>query len=476
MFLHFHYTIGGHEMKRNVSYVLLTLVMILVLAGCGSSGQFEGNTGGAGAEGSTEIEGKDLSAKELLKGLEYDPLTYVKLPKDFRKLELKVEGDYEYTDEKFKEYINGNLSYFNTYTAVDKDTVEKGDFVNIDYEGKIGGKAFEGGTAKGYELEIGSGSFIEGFEEGLIGKKKGETVDLKLKFPDDYQNPDFAGKEAVFTVTINSIDEAKAVTYDTLTDEFVKENMAAYGYSTAEEYLESERENYKSSLETQKKQLTANALDQKVYEESDFSGVPKKEMEKTYKEQLDSIKQQAKESGMSVEDYLTQSGYTEDTFKTAFEENYKKVIMYQAMIKESDYTFNTKQADEQIAYYAAMYGMDTETLLQMYGGAEELYRSFAYSSMLEDMAQEAIDQGRVTFTDADGKAIATSSPAASPRTWYIIAGFLFAAAVITGAILYRGSKEDSDAKAADGQEPAEQTANDIADAEEDKEDQSRNQW
>ena len=88
---------------------------------------------------------------------------------------------------------------------VEKSVVESGDTVNIDFEGKKDGVAFDGGTSQGYNLTIGSGSFIDGFEDGLIGVNVGDTVDLNLTFPEGYQNADLAGQDVVFTVTVNFI-------------------------------------------------------------------------------------------------------------------------------------------------------------------------------------------------------------------------------------------------------------------------------
>ena len=100
--------------------------------------------------------------------------------------------------------------------------VKKGDVVNIDYTGTIDGKEFDGGSASGADLTIGSGTFIDGFEDQLIGKKPGETIQVKVTFPKDYTNADVAGKDAVFETKINYIEEDQK-----LTDQFVKENYYA---------------------------------------------------------------------------------------------------------------------------------------------------------------------------------------------------------------------------------------------------------
>ena len=102
------------------------------------------------------------------------------------------------SDEEVEAYIEYMMSmYSNLEEVTDREVVENGDVANIDYEGKKDGVAFEGGTAQGYDLAIGSGSFIPGFEEGLVGVKKGETVDLELTFPENYSATELAGAEVV---------------------------------------------------------------------------------------------------------------------------------------------------------------------------------------------------------------------------------------------------------------------------------------
>ena len=149
---------------------------------------------------------------------------------------VELSKDYTVSDADIQSYIEYLMSMYPSYEVSDKKTVESGDVVNIDYVGKIDGEEFSGGSATGQHLKIGSGSFIDGFEDGLIGKNVGETVDLNLTFPEDYSNnTDLAGKAVVFTVTINSIDTEKEMVYDDLTDEYVSENFGNKGISTVDD-------------------------------------------------------------------------------------------------------------------------------------------------------------------------------------------------------------------------------------------------
>ena len=154
------------------------------------------------------------------------------------------------TDAAVQAYIEKMIANASDYETTEKTKVENGDCVNIDYEGLQDGVAFSGGTASDQVLEIGSGSFIDGFEEGLIGANVGDKLALNLTFPDPYENnPDLAGKEVVFNVTVNSIVTPVPAAYDTLSDAYVARNFSYYGFTTAQgmkddvkQYLDSQNE------------------------------------------------------------------------------------------------------------------------------------------------------------------------------------------------------------------------------------------
>jgi len=173
------------------------------------------------------------------------------------KPEIKIDGykdllpeikTPEVSDDEVKEKLNAMLKSVAPMTKVeDRDEVKSGDFALIDFEGFIDGKAFEGGKADGHLLEIGSGSFIPGFEDGVIGMKVGETKDVKVTFPTEYGAKDLAGKEAVFKVTVNEIQEKK------ISDDISEE--------TLKQLLPNEDKPTKEMLEERiKKQLLAEKL------------------------------------------------------------------------------------------------------------------------------------------------------------------------------------------------------------------------
>lgn len=156
-----------------------------------------------------------------------------------------AKSDVEYTDEEMQKDIETELSSHKVVNSDKTLTVEDGSEVNINYVGTIDGVEFDGGSAENYDLTIGSGSFIDDFETQLIGAHPGEQVNVNVTFPEQYENnPDLAGKDATFLVTINGISELPE-----LTDEFVKENLSEYA-QTVDEYHQYLRDtNYKTKVE-----------------------------------------------------------------------------------------------------------------------------------------------------------------------------------------------------------------------------------
>ena len=185
--------------KRYVSVLIAGLVVCLTAVGCGkkesSVGTETGQTQAQQTAGAVDIES-------------VDPSDYIKIP-DISTLKVNVSDSAygEVTDEDVEKELDTYKSYTSHYEEVtDRDIVQDGDYVNIDFTGMCDGKEFPGGSAQGYDLLIGSGTFIEGFESQLIGAKKGDTVEIKCSFPESYFEESLAGKEAVFTTKVNAIE------------------------------------------------------------------------------------------------------------------------------------------------------------------------------------------------------------------------------------------------------------------------------
>lgn len=218
----------GNKMKKKLLAVGLCVALAFSTAACGKSSDKTVATAG---------EAETNKAGELMAG---KTASTVKLC-DYKN--VKVGKSTENVDEdSHNSAINNILKSFSTSEKVEEGQVKDGDVVNIDYKGTIDGQEFEGGTASGQDLTIGSNSFIEGFESGLIGANVGDTVTLNLTFPENYSNTtkindeevSLAGKAVTFEVKINYITVTNT---PELTDDFVKEHSEDYGDATTVEEL-----------------------------------------------------------------------------------------------------------------------------------------------------------------------------------------------------------------------------------------------
>ena len=311
---------------------------------------------------------------------EIDTKDYVKLG-EYKGLEINQAGP-EVTDETRDSYINYLLSM-----NPDRGVIE-GDTVNIDYVGTLDGVAFEGGTASGSNLTIGSGQFIDGFEDGLIGAKVGDTVELDLTFPEDYQNTDLAGKAVVFTVTVNTI---MASTPQELTDEYVQ--GLGIECSTVEEYrqyvYDMLYEEQVSAYEIQVENALAGAL----VEKSEFIKEPPQAMLDRYNEMLtSSLTSAAAAYGMTLEQYMQlyygmdAATYPEEIKSEALN-SAQRYILLQAIADKEDLNVTDEELQVDIENTASESGYDSVDAFKE-AVDEESYREYMMSEKVLGMMRE----------------------------------------------------------------------------------------
>ena len=226
-------------MKKRILLLVMSVSFLMLMGGCGKKNAAKDNTEDKNtesddkdAEGTVDKteDGTDSGLINVTKE-DYKVSDYIKLG-EYKGIKYTV-NKLEVTDADIETAIQEDLQAAATEQEIkDRDVVKDGDIVNIDYEGLKDGVAFDGGTAKDSDLVIGSGSFIPGFEDGLIGATVGKQVDIKTTFPEDYQSTELAGQEVVFKVTVNAIKE-KVV--PELTEDYVKENLK---FDTIDAYKE----------------------------------------------------------------------------------------------------------------------------------------------------------------------------------------------------------------------------------------------
>ena len=298
-------------MKKKIAKVLVAGLVGLQLIGC--SNQNTANT-----EETQEITAENTEGTENTKSVpiyfeEINAEEYVTLG-EYKGLEV-VSNAVTIGDEDVDSYIEYMLSMSpgELEEVTDRDVVENGDVANIDYVGKKDGVAFDGGTAQGYDLGIGTGSFIPGFEEGLVGVKKGETVDLNLTFPENYHSADLAGAEVVFTVTVNGI-------YKEMTPEFTDEYVAGLGIenvATVEEYRAYMKSMMQESEDEYALQNIQTQLLNMATENATVSEAPQELVDRFYNININNMNYQAMMYGMDLESFVSAYyGMDAETFET----------------------------------------------------------------------------------------------------------------------------------------------------------------
>lgn len=272
-------------------------------------------------------------------------------------------GEYEglevdTSSDEYKEYyaaeIDNDIYYYDLYNTLTEGKVADGDTANIDYVGKKDGVAFDGGTAEGYDLVIGSDSFIDGFEDGLIGVDIGTTVDLDLTFPENYDNTELAGAQVVFTVTVNSVKRAM---------------------EPAEYYSKLDFKSEKEYLSDVEKRAAQNCLisllgdaEVKEYPQADVEL-----MQPYLMNQIDNMYQQ--NYGMTLESYFSYTGQTEEEFKELLNEQQLYPMMESQMalyyvLDDAKLSVGDEEIDaeiKKILSYDVMEGVTEEKLTELYG-------------------------------------------------------------------------------------------------------------
>ena len=228
-------------------------------------------------------------------------------------------------------------------SLIEKDgDVTNGDVTTIDFEGFKDEVAFDGGKAEGFQLEIGSGKFIPGFEEQMIGMKKGETRELNLTFPENYGAADLAGADVVFKVTVHKIEEKKEAE---LNDAFVA-SLNAPGIETIDQL----RDNIKASLEAQHEQAfmaaKENAALGKLIDDCEVE-VEESDIEKALQQQLQHISMELASQGMQLEQYLQMMGMNQETLLQQLAPSAKQQATFEAIIDEIVAIENLETSDEE---------------------------------------------------------------------------------------------------------------------------------
>lgn len=383
-------------MKKKILVMLLTAGVMALAGGCGDKDKKDENSKQESTQEDTKEDAEQSGTVNQLAQVDYDVEQCVKLG-DYMGLEIAL-GSYEVTDEDVKSNIESMLPSYPAYEDTDKTTVEEGDIANIDYEGLKDGVAFEGGTAQGTNLEIGSDSFIDGFEDGLIGKKVGEKVALELTFPENYGSEELAGQAVVFNVTVNKIVKKVDMTFDTMTDAYVASNFTSQGYNNVEEMKKGVREQLESNNEITKESDTQNELLKQLHTTCKIE-VPRELLDTRIKEYKERVQANVEASSMTMEDYYTQMQTTEDDFNVQVEqmvqESLENQLLLEAIAKKEKISADDGGYEDYVKSVVTDYGFENEeALINQYG---EDYVKNAYVS--DKTMELLINNAKITYDE-----------------------------------------------------------------------------
>ncbi|TCT25109.1 trigger factor [Melghiribacillus thermohalophilus] len=286
---------------------------------------------------------------------------------------LKVEElDTEVTDQDVENELK-QLQERQAELVVKEDgQVEEGDTVVIDFEGFIDGEPFEGGKAENYSLEIGSGSFIPGFEDQLIGKKAGEETDVEVTFPEEYHAEELAGKPATFKVKIHDI---KTKELPELDDEFAKD------VDEEVESLEELKKKTRDRLENQKKQEAENHKRETVIEKASENAevdIPDAMIETELDRMMKEFEQRLQMQGMTMDMYYQFSGSDENALKEQMKDDAEKRVRtnltLEAIAQAENIEVTEEDVEKELENMAEMYQTDVENIKKMLGGNADMVK------------------------------------------------------------------------------------------------------
>lgn len=239
-----------------------------------------------------------------------------------------------------------------------------GDVVTVDYEGKIDGVAFEGGTAQGQQTELSEERFIPGFATGIAGMKAGETKDVEATFPEDYQQTDLAGKKAVFTISLHEVKELELPAID---DDLVK---AVSQHQTVDELKADIRNRLKTAAENRIKRQTGNDLVERLVASHDFP-LPEVLVEREIDGMVSDGAGMAARMGMSYDDYLKAVGKSEDELRKEYrpdaERRVKGTLILESIAKAENITATPADIQNELQSLARQYGQPVDRIRQALG-------------------------------------------------------------------------------------------------------------
>ena len=401
-------------MKKRWLLVLGLLTLSMAVSGCGKKEE-SASASSAVVSSAAESETTGISLSGVEVPADYvPPTTLTDLTGNLNLDKLVTLGEYkglkltkeitEVRDEDIDDAVADALE--NTYVEVDRPA-ENGDTVNIDYVGTMEGEEFEGGSDTGFDLQLGSHSFIDGFEDGLVGAKKGDVVTLDLTFPKNYTE-ELSGKAVQFKVTVNKVQ----TTSKEISEEWVKANTE---FESVEDY----RRDIRVKLETQNNTDAEDTMEgeawKMVLENSEVNEYPEEVVQygRYYYDQL--LKSYCQQSGITLEQYMEAKNMTADDYKemqTAYAQSMAGQLLIMAAIEKAEgISAEDQQYQESLKELIEASGVDEDTFFSYY----ERF-SVEQSLMLERINKIIVDNAIVTEKMVEAETTADTSQTEASAT------------------------------------------------------------
>lgn len=307
---------------------------------------------------------------------------------EYKGIEIE-KVDYTVTDEEVDNDIKASQQKNARLVSVDDRAVEQGDIVVLDFDGSVDGVHFDGGKGEGYELEIGSNTFIPGFEEQLVGVKIDESVDVKVTFPEDYHASDLAGKDAVFECVVHEI---KVRELPELDDDFASEVSE---FDTMDEFRADVRKKLEEKAADRAKTETENKVLDKVVENATVD-IPDAMVEAQIDNMISDFAQRLSYQGMSLDTYMQYTGQDMDAMRSQFKDRAKKQtltsLVVEAIAKAEGIEANPEEVEMQLVDMSKKYNMELDKIKELLSDVEKenIAKDLAMSKTVDMLVNNAV--------------------------------------------------------------------------------------
>ena len=400
-------------MKKRMIALLLCMTTVFAMTGCGNGS----NGSQKGTEATTESSVQETYNGPSSAQMDIDLSKQVTKLADYKGIDVTITGDYDVTDEQVNERTLALLNYRGVKGAevTDRDTVQDGDLVLVDYTGYHNNEAFDGGSATDVMIDVSNNceatqqtGYIDGFSDGLIGAKVGEETSSDVKFPDEYSNnPDLAGEMTTFKFKVKGI--YKALTLDDLTDAQVKKNFSDAQIETKEDLIKNVRAMMESQASSNKSQDTVNKVQNYMLDNSEVT-IPDEYLEARLAEYQAQYTRDNVGDTQTLEEYLQANNTTlanmQKTWKTSIEKQIKLEFIFDRIAELEGLEIDQDKYEQFIDYIISSGNSELSTESAIYdyygnGNKEDGKKNLKRLYLTNDALSFVVENANVTVQKAD---------------------------------------------------------------------------